>query len=438
MSVLRVTGLAGHLAGKTLEFSPGALTIGRDANNTVSLVSDMATSRCHLRLFFSNGAWYCADAGSSNGTIIGGQRLGTQPVLIRGEIELRFGAQVWRIKPESGVGQAISPLPTFNKGDGKGTCRRCGTVFGFFAGASAASRAGLCKVCDSQIADSLKRFQSAFQGLVRTRPLLSPSDIQEVHQLAQRMGLPSDEALGPLRADCVGVLYRQFAIAKQDGVIEPDEERLLRQVQRGLFITDSDAAYVWREVGMLKTLHGIRTGKLEPVGASMVLPPGEICYYEGDAIYHRELASGTRYVQGKLLVTTKRVVFLAFEGGFDFPLSKVATVEIANEGVLLGLTRKQGAGYYQASDPEVLVALIEHLLNRHHRLSDLGQSASRTVPQYVKAEVWARDGGKCVECGDGQYLEFDHIIPYHLGGATSVDNLQLLCRGCNQKKGGRL
>lgn len=40
--------------------------------------------------------------------------------------------------------------------------------------------------------------------------------------------------------------------------------------------------------------------------------------------------------------------------------------------------------------------------------------------------------------GATEYLEFDHVIPYSLGGATSVQNLQLLCRGYNQRKGARL
>jgi 5-methylcytosine-specific restriction endonuclease McrA len=56
----------------------------------------------------------------------------------------------------------------------------------------------------------------------------------------------------------------------------------------------------------------------------------------------------------------------------------------------------------------------------------------------VKAEVWHRDGGACVDCSATEYLEFDHVIPWSRGGATSVANLQLLCRRCNQVKGARL
>lgn len=63
---------------------------------------------------------------------------------------------------------------------------------------------------------------------------------------------------------------------------------------------------------------------------------------------------------------------------------------------------------------------------------------SRSIPQHVKSEVWRRDGGRCVECGSSHSLEFDHVIPFSRGGATSVANLQLLCRVCNSRKGARI
>ncbi len=59
---------------------------------------------------------------------------------------------------------------------------------------------------------------------------------------------------------------------------------------------------------------------------------------------------------------------------------------------------------------------------------------SRYIPTPVRQEVWSRCKGQCVQCGSTFYLEFDHIIPLSKGGATSVNNLQLLCRGCNSRK----
>lgn len=60
------------------------------------------------------------------------------------------------------------------------------------------------------------------------------------------------------------------------------------------------------------------------------------------------------------------------------------------------------------------------------------------VPRRARLAVWERDGGRCVECGSGFDLQYDHVIPVSLGGATSVENLQLLCGDCNRAKGAAL
>ena len=60
------------------------------------------------------------------------------------------------------------------------------------------------------------------------------------------------------------------------------------------------------------------------------------------------------------------------------------------------------------------------------------------VPREVRRAVWARDGGRCVECGAGFDLQYDHVIPHSMGGADTEANLQLLCGDCNRAKGGQL
>ncbi|MDZ5087382.1 HNH endonuclease, partial [Mycolicibacterium parafortuitum] len=67
-----------------------------------------------------------------------------------------------------------------------------------------------------------------------------------------------------------------------------------------------------------------------------------------------------------------------------------------------------------------------------------GGNARAPIPQHVKAEVWQRDGGRCVDCGSTEYLEYDSIIPKSKGGADSERNLQILCRRCNLAKSDRI
>lgn len=70
--------------------------------------------------------------------------------------------------------------------------------------------------------------------------------------------------------------------------------------------------------------------------------------------------------------------------------------------------------------------------------SDRPQEArehTRLIPSEVKKEVWKRDGGKCVICGDIKNLHFDHELPFSKGGTSLIaKNVRLLCLKHNLKK----
>ncbi len=64
---------------------------------------------------------------------------------------------------------------------------------------------------------------------------------------------------------------------------------------------------------------------------------------------------------------------------------------------------------------------------------------TRLIPSEVKREVWKRDVGKCVICGDSKNLHFDHDLPFAKGGTSlSAKNVRLLCMKHNLQKSDKI
>jgi len=62
------------------------------------------------------------------------------------------------------------------------------------------------------------------------------------------------------------------------------------------------------------------------------------------------------------------------------------------------------------------------------------------IPLNIRFSVLKRDNFKCVKCGHSPSvnhkveLEVDHIKPVARGGTSDIENLQTLCKDCNQGK----
>ena len=53
-----------------------------------------------------------------------------------------------------------------------------------------------------------------------------------------------------------------------------------------------------------------------------------------------------------------------------------------------------------------------------------------------RERVFNRDGRMCQICGtDEGEMHIDHIIPRKSGGTHDLDNLRVLCKSCNLRKG---
>ncbi len=75
-----------------------------------------------------------------------------------------------------------------------------------------------------------------------------------------------------------------------------------------------------------------------------------------------------------------------------------------------------------------------------NRTPSLSKHARRQADLW-RGRVFERDQGACQGCGCPVFLDqepkasIDHVIPVSRGGSGHPDNLQTMCRGCNQDKG---
>lgn len=92
--------------------------------------------------------------------------------------------------------------------------------------------------------------------------------------------------------------------------------------------------------------------------------------------------------------------------------------------------------------PEYVAAEFQSIISGEAEhdfvLGKVFQNTDRRFLSNVEREiVFQIDGRFCNHCGSLENLSIDHIIPYSLGGETTIDNSQVLCRKCNSKKGNR-
>ncbi|MCU1643708.1 MAG: hypothetical protein JWN03_3983 [Nocardia sp.] len=314
-------------------------------------------------------------------------------------------------------------------------CPRCGRprrwrVFGGPA---------LCRECTDQVDHYLSSWRGRAERVLRTTgPQGDDWDALWAGLRYQRIdAIPARSALRPVAHDHV---ERLVAFAFADGSIDQQEMDAFDAAVTVLTLDGPLIEDLRRRMQRGRMLTRLRAGELPVLGAAgLHLDPAEQLHLNVAAIHIRQLSRGPKLTEGRLICSNKKLRFTGPDTGTEMPWTRVVSVVAESGRVEVAATSARGGAIFEVADPDHVAATMEGALRVAKRLAlTPGRRDTRTIGQDIKAQVWQRDGGKCVECGDSHYLEFDHIIPLSRGGATSAPNLQILCRACNRAKGARI
>lgn len=211
----------------------------------------------------------------------------------------------------------------------------------------------------------------------------------------------------------------------------------------------------------LRRLSEVQWGNVPILRTGIHLDSDEMAHFEMGATYYKPTKQ-VKPVPGRIVGTNKKCYFLSSTGQNSVTIdwNNVSQVGIHTIQVPVGqqargqparwmnaqvihvtVSKGAGGGSYQVNDPFYAKVIIDTLVKIWKRQLVLYKEIAThgAIPEHVKAAVFKRDGGKCVLCEySGDYIEYDHKVPRSKGGPNTVENIQLLCRKCNLKKGDRL
>ncbi len=208
-----------------------------------------------------------------------------------------------------------------------------------------------------------------------------------------------------------------------------DKERLLSTELRELkFVVSKEVSDLLEE---LRAVKPISLSKVFEAGLKRLLSEAK----EKNTVRMRRRTEGSRSAQAVTIPNAKtKVDASASTGIINGAQNTGPTQNPENETTYSG-TREpfpQNSPFLATvNEPELCVAIEKAQPSRSH---------SRYIPKAIRQTLWQRSEGRCEyndqlsqrRCESRYQLEFEHCMPFAVGGKTVSDNLRVLCREHNR------
>jgi hypothetical protein len=252
---------------------------------------------------------------------------------------------------------------------------------------------------------------------------------------AARLDVGEAELLNVIRPQSEHHIEQVLAEARADEVLSVEEDSLIRLLLDLFQATGPFRNYIEPQLKHYERLREIAAGQLPILrDVPMELRAGEMVHFQSNAVFARPRRRQGQIeyepCPGQITITDARMVFsssLVTTAVNHRKVVKILARPAGRQGWPAGFelfANGKGGGHYGLSeDEEMGIAIYRVAVAKVNQLIVNHTDDTRRIAREVRQRVWQRDGGRCVECGATQYLEFDHVIPVARGGDNSEANV---------------